>query len=562
MRTGGFGLALAYVAVIAWPLAEPVILLLAHPAALAVWLEAERMLALAGSSAGLVLGTLLLAVPFGAAAALLIERCSPFGANLLRGFVALGVFLPLPVYATAWQTAFAVFGKWTAGPDPLAGVWRPWMEGLPPAIWVHAAAGLPWVAAIVAIALRTTDRKLEDEARLAGGPRAVLRWVLVPRLIGAIAAASAVVAVQAWSSITVTDTMIVRTFAEEVYTQIVGSPDGVAGAVAAVVPVWVVAAMIGAWLARRFANRAPAIGEILAPQPRPVPKALRIGVSVVLWLGIAGLAAVPLGTLIARAAGREPSITAFAEQIGRVAVAHGGVLADSLAWSFVAGFIATALAWFACVRAMHSRLWAAFLFPLAVVAWLTPGPLLGFGLKGVIDRLLTLEDAVLAAFHLSPGFPPLRSLLYDQPSPLPAMWAAVVRGFPIAVAFLWPALWQIPREVRDLGRLDGGFGWQGRTVVWPLTRGAFARTFLATAVLALGELDAGKLVQPPGRQSFVQDLFNAMHYGPDPPVATMTLLQIAATALACVLFLIPHCGRLFTRRKTAKTTLPHPPPGA
>ena len=70
-------------------------------------------------------------------------------------------------------------------------------------------------------------------------------------------------------------------------------------------------------------------------------------------------------------------------------------------------------------------------------------------------------------------------------------------------------------------------------MVWPLCRGAFARAAVVVAALSLGEVVAGKLVEPPGRRTFAEELFNAMHYGADVTVAAMCLLQIAATAAAC-----------------------------
>lgn len=539
MRLPGWGFPILLTAFIAWPLASPLLALANQPAAFATWFESHRLLTLIASSAGLVLGTVIIAVPLGVLGAIAIERGSPYGGNALRMLIAIGVFVPLPVFATAWQTVFASLGKLTTGPDPIAVGWRPWQEGLPPAIWVHGMAGLPWAIAIASIALRTTDRKLEDDARLTGGPWAVYRFVLAPRLATAAIAAAACVAIQAWTSITVTDTMIVRTFAEEVYTQIVGGPDGVTGAVAVAVPVWAVSAVLGVWLARRFAAAAPASGERLPPRMRQVPSWLRLAMTIALWAGMAVLVGVPLGTLIAKAAKPDASLSMLLGRIGRVFGAHGETLADSLLWSCVAGFAATLLAWFACERAMRSRSASVFVLALAAIAWVTPGPILGFGMKQVIEQLLTLEDAVLNAMDLAPSFPPMRSALYDQPSPLPSMWVCVVRFFPIAVAILWPAFRQVPRELLDLAKLDGGPGWQRLAVTWPQTRDAFTRAFLAASVLSLGELDAGKLVQPPGRQSFVQELFNAMHYGPDATVAAMTLLQIAATLLVCLLFLIP-----------------------
>jgi iron(III) transport system permease protein len=224
-------------------------------------------------------------------------------------------------------------------------------------------------------------------------------------------------------------------------------------------------------------------------------------------------------------------------QFLRVASAHGLALADSVLWAAVAGLIAAGLALGACWCARGSRRFAAFLIVLTTVAWVTPAPLTGLGLKTAIGWLVSVEDAVLGP---DVAFPPARSLLYDQPSPLPGVWACIVRFFPVAVALSWPGVRSVPRELIDAAELDGGRRAVWRAAVWPWARGAFVRAAVAVAILALGEVVASKLVQPPGRQSFAQELFNAMHYGADATVAVLCLLQIAVTAVpsAMLMFLL------------------------
>ena len=120
-----------------------------------------------------------------------------------------------------------------------------------PAAWVHGVAGLPWVIWIVGAGLRTADRTLEETALVDGGPGVLVRRVLVPRAMLAGLAAGGWVAVVAVTEITVTDAMMVRTFAEEVYSQFVSASDGMAGAVAVTLPAWVVAAVAVGWVVRR-----------------------------------------------------------------------------------------------------------------------------------------------------------------------------------------------------------------------------------------------------------------------------------------------------------------------
>jgi iron(III) transport system permease protein len=515
--------------VVAAPVALPAAELAARPAGLLALAEPHRLTSLFLNSLTLAAGAVLLAVPAGVAAAVLLERTRVPAAGLVRAAAAVGLFVPLPVFAAAWQAALGGGGWLGTGLLPDVGGWRPWREGLRPAVWVHAAAGLPWVVWVVSLGLREADRRLEEDALLAGGRRAVVRWVLWPRVAASAVAAAGWVAVQAFTETTVTDVMMVRTFAEEVYFQLVAAPDAVPAAVAVALPVWAASAAVAVWLVRRAARAAPVI-RAGGPAVRPLWEGwpARVAAAVALWGGTAVLVGIPVAALVAKAnVGGD-----LFGQLSRVAHAHGATLADSVLWSAVAGLVAAGLALVACYHARGSRRFAGFLLVLTTIVWVTPTPLVGLGLKNAIDALLSVEDAVLSRLGLALTFPPLRSALYDQPSPLPAVWAAVVRFFPVAVAVVWPTVRRVPRELLETAALDGGPRAVWRVVVWPLCRGAFARAAVVVGALGLGEVVAGKLVQPPGRQSFAQELFNAMHYGADATVAAMCLLQLGVTALA------------------------------
>jgi iron(III) transport system permease protein len=163
--------------------------------------------------------------------------------------------------------------------------------------------------------------------------------------------------------------------------------------------------------------------------------------------------------------------------------------------------------------------------------WAVPGPVLGFGLKEAIDLLMDLEDLALGWTSARP----VRSVLYELSTPLPVLWAHVARLFPYAVAIVWPAVCDVPRDLREAARTDGATPWgEFRRVVWPATRGAAAIAAVAVAALALGELAASKLVQVPGRQTFAQELFMQMHYAATSTTAALALVQLAVTVLVVV----------------------------
>ena len=181
--------------VLAAPVGLPVWAARARPGG-AAWAEADRIAGLAGNTLALAAGACLVAVPAGTLVALALERAGVPGRGVLRWLVLVGLFVPLPVYAVAWQV---VLGAWLPplSLEPGQVAWRPWGQGLLPAAWVHGMAGLPWVVWIVSAGLRTADRGLEEDALLTGGPAAVFRRVLLPRAALASVAAAGWVAVQA-----------------------------------------------------------------------------------------------------------------------------------------------------------------------------------------------------------------------------------------------------------------------------------------------------------------------------------------------------------------------------
>lgn len=496
---------------------------LRHPEGLSGLAEWDRTISLAGNSAGLALLAAAVALPPGLLAAVLLERYPSRITAVVRFVAAIGLFVPLPVAAVAWQIILA---DWLPPLELSPGqvAWRPWKLGLLPAAWVHGAAAVPWVIVIASAALRTSDAALEEDAESHGGPREVWRRVLLPRLILASAAAFAWVAVQAATEIPVTDAMMVRSYAEEVYTQAVGGPAGLAGAVAAALPPWAAGFAVALFVVPKLVRRFGTASEEVSPRrPRRFPRPLRIAVDVALTLGLFAFAALPLSALVGRAAGG-----GLYEQLDRVVMLQGRVLLGSAAAAAVAGVVAAGLAFASVVAADRRPRFAGFVVAVAVFAWVAPGPLVGLGLKETIGGLVRVEAAVLPGAEM----PPLRSALYDQPSPLPTVWAGVVRFFPVALVLIWPAARAIPRSLLDAGLQDG----RGlRHVYVPLLGPAALRAAAAVAGLTLGEVSATKLVIPPHRREFVLTLFDQMHYGPEAGVAAAALVQVLAVASAFAL---------------------------
>jgi iron(III) transport system permease protein len=491
---------------------------LRSPGSWSAWAEADRIAELLATTLGLCALALLFAVPPGVALAVLLYRTDLPGRGGLRSALAVGLFVPLPLFALAWQSVGG-------------GGWRPWTQGLLWAALVHAAAALPWVVWLTGLGLRRVEPELEEDALTAMPAARVLWHVSLRRAAPAIGLAAMWVVLQAAGEITVTDLAVVRTFAEEVYTQFVtAGPDALGRAVAVSIPPTVLTILAVAALMRRWESR---LTVLATPRPALV---LRLGrarwsTAGVVFIALAAYVGVPLVGLLRQAGGGGAfTVTRLGVELKRAVHLQLGMVLDSLAWSAAAGVSAAALALLASWAASDSRGFRRLLCVLAVALWAVPGPVLGFGLKAAIERLMDVEDLLLAWTTVRP----LKAGLYELSTPLPVLWAHVARLFPYAVAFVWPAVRDVPRDLREAARVDGAGPWgEFRRVVWPASRGAFGLAAVAVTALALGELGASKLVQVPGRQTFVQELFNQMHYAATATTAALALLQLAV-ALAVV----------------------------
>jgi iron(III) transport system permease protein len=533
--------------VFAVPLALPVLDLLRQPAAWRAWDDADRLIELEVNTALLVGGTVALALPAGVAGAVLLYRSDLPGRWAFRFLTVLMLFVPLPLFVSAWQAALGIGGLlplrvWTTPAPTAPGVpfvsrpWEPWARGMPEAIWIHAVAGLPWVIWLVGQGLGWVERELEEDALLSAGPWRVLARVTLPRCRAAIGAAALWIALQAATEITVTDMMQVRTFAEEVYTQFVLPDRGfevrdvLARAVAVSLPLVAGAALLILWTVRRWQRTLP-------PLVSRGPRLCLIPLGAARWPVFSGVAAVglvlagvPLTSLVWKAglsgSPEHWSAAALGHEVVAAVWTHHDILLQSLLLAALAGTLAGTLALVAGWLALEGHGFRTGLLLLLAAAWALPGPVIGLGLKETIGRLMDGEDWIgLGGIGLA------RQWLYDGPSPLPQLWAALLRFFPCAVAVLWPVLRLLPTELRDAARVDGATpGRELRSVVWPLCARACLRAGGAVAVLSLGELSAGKLVETPGSQTFAHWVFNQMHYGVTNQLAAMCLVLLALVA--------------------------------
>jgi iron(III) transport system permease protein len=520
------------VLVIGVPLALPIFDLLADPAGWPAWAEPKRLAGLAENTLWLAAGTLVIALPVGIAAAILLYRTDLPGRRFWWLLTVLTLFVPLPLFASAWQAALgaggwlpvALWSRVVAGDPDISStgfVWKPWAQGLGAAIWVHAMAALPWVILIVGQGLTWVERELEEDALTAAGPWRVFWRVTLPRSRAAIGAAALWVVLPIATEITVTDVMQVRTFAEEVYTQlVVGDRAALMRSVAVALPGVVLTGLLLVAMARRLERTLPALeSRSLEPLRFPLRRA-RWPLLAVVLLVVVVLAGVPLASLVWKAGLRGNPLawsapTAWSHG-ARVLHRRGRLLANSLELAALAGGLLAGLGLVVCWLAGGSRWFYVLTLTVVAAAWVLPAPLVGFGLKQTIEGVLTLVPSGAVA-----------RVLYYGPSPMPVLWAYLVRLFPFAVVILWPSVRLIPMELREAAQVDGARPGQvlGR-VVWPLLRYELLASALAVAVLALGELGASKLVETAGSPTFAHEIFMLMHSGVTNDLAALCLVLL------------------------------------
>jgi iron(III) transport system permease protein len=489
--------------------------------------DVARLSTLAITSVSLASLTALLALPLGTAIAVFLFKSDLPERFFLRRIVVLGLFVPLPIFATAWQSVLgdgmAIF---TAAPG------RPWPDGLVAAAIIHAIAITPWVVWIVGQGLTWVEPEIEDDALLSASPWTVLVRVTLPRALPAIAAAAIWIVVQTTTEITVTDMTLVRTYAEEVYTQMVLPDDpNAAGAAdramfraaAIAVPPMLITAIVLVMGLLALDRRSPALQS--ASRDRPL---IQFGAAS--WLLALGMAAligaavvVPVASLIQRVGvtGTPPtwSLEGALAVFRNTVRAHGGVVLSSLAVAIAVGLAAAMVGLIAAWISRDSVGARLVVIVLAALALAAPAPVIGIGIKQAILWLVELESR-WRGHVFSPA-------LYSGESLLPVFWADLVRLWPFALILIWPTVRAIPRDFTDAVRTDGASPIQElRLLIAPLSKSAFARAVVAVGALCLGELGASKITATVGGQTLAHDVFTQMHYGVSPTLAAQCLLLL------------------------------------
>ena len=386
------------------------------------------------------------------------------------------------------------------------------LRGSAPAVGlIHALAHLPLVVIIIGMAFRSVPPAAEESALVDGAGRwGTFRHVTLRMGFGGLAAAAIIVLLWVTTDYSVSDTLLVRTFAEEVYTQyaLEGRPQEPA---LVCLPQMLLFGVV-LWMLRRHyltGTDAPppvtATFQFKTRRWRPLLSFVALGIPLIL-----------VGTLLSALVSPlrespEPLHVAswFVEEVSTSLVTGG--LAGSISAALGVG-----LAWYIVRRPRWRPILAAYVVAMLAI----PAPILGIGMILLFNR------------------PGIMGNLYDSPAILTV--AYIFRFLPLAVIFLIPSVRALPCDCEHAARVDGcsELGVWLR-IVWPQC----LRTVLVTAfvilVLAVGELPCSLLVTPPGSVTVGARLFSLLHYGMYPDAAMLCLLSIAGIIIpSCILLLL------------------------
>jgi iron(III) transport system permease protein len=491
----------------------------------------------------LIAGTEVIALPIGIWLALVLYRSTWRWHRTLRWAMGLCLFIPVPLTTSAWQVTvgdagWLPIGVWSRAPGSAGPmVWHPWMQGLAAAIWIHGLASIPWVVWLVGQGLRWVEPELEEEELTQTHLVSVWRRVTLPRARGIIGATAVWIGVQAATDISVTDVVNVRTFAEEVYTQMVtGDTPAAQRALAAAAPLCAgglfTLLVAGIWLKKSL----PPLNALWGTPFR----------FAVAWFprGFIGIAAavialaflLPMGSLFWKLGSTDHawSLPVAATHLNHVVLAWSSMILASMLCALVAGIVVASMSLALAVLSLDCAWFGWLTAILLALAIAIPGPIVGMGLNTTIQRILDLTSLLPAP--LRPVYAFLGAVLYDGPSYVPIVWIDVIRFLPYACILMWTVARLYPRELRELARLDGFSLWtEFRVAIGPYLLPIAVQAGTAVMALSLGELSAGKLVETAGAPTLSHELFNQMHYGVTNDLAAMGLVLlfgVVAFALA------------------------------
>lgn len=382
---------------------------------------------------------------------------------------------------------------------------------------IHAVAHLPIVVLIIGMALRSVPRDLEEIALVEGAGRVYTLLCVTLRLgVGGLVAALVLVTLWVTTDYSVSDILLVRTFAEEVYTQyaLQGRPEE--PALVSLPQIVLFGGLL--WGLRRGFLTGESAPLTMGTTCSFSTGRWRLPLTVVASLVALLLAVTPLVSLGLRLRGVTNIVSIAGTFYEEIAVSF----VTSLAAGLVASGLGVGLAWHIVRKRKGRTLVMAYVILMLAI----PGPILGMGLIQLFNR------------------PGLAGYVYD--SPVMLVVAYVVRFLPIAVILLIPAVRAIPIECELAARVDGCGPFRvWLHIIWPQCIPSALAAMFIVMVLAIGELPCSLLVTPPGYTTVGARFFSLLHYGLYPDATILCLLSIGSVLVPWLGLFLLWNKRLF-----------------
>ncbi|NLT73613.1 MAG: iron ABC transporter permease [Chloroflexi bacterium] len=452
------------------------------------------------------IGSTALATAIGVPVALVMACTDVPARGVLRSLAIAPLLVPPYIATIGWLHLLGPRGSWGTFLGRLLNA-EPFMGFLSPfgAIWVLGLWGYPLIALMAQAGLASLDADLIDHAILDGGAKAVLRGVIGPALVPAVAAAALVLVLLVLGDYGVCSFLGVPVYTAQVMLRF-GAFYDVGGGMRALLPLAILSA-VGLLLFLRLTGRQGATPlHFTAGIRRPFSLGGCRWPAFILLLFPALLAtAVPLLALSFRAPAVADFLAAWSSarrQIANTALYGplGAILGCLLAWP-VARLMS---------RARPAA--AGVMQALNVALLVVPGVAVGMGLIRLFNR---------------GGW---AGWVYG--SPLMVLFCMALRALPLAALALSSGWRRLPREIEEAAQVAGASERDlSGHIRLPLLRSAMGSACALACFRAMTELEATVLVHAPGDDTLAVRLYTLQHDGLAEHVAALALSLIALAVL-------------------------------
>lgn len=454
---------------------------------------------------GTTIMALLLAVPLSLALFKIRVPCRLGFSGVFLGLA----FIPLQVYVAAWLGPLGLeqsglkMAIQTAASDTLS-------HRMACAVFVAGVAKAPIAVVLMGLALWGIPSETEEAVWLEAHRFSVLYHIVIRHLArGAVFAGSIVFGISL-GEISVTDMLMIRTLAEEAYSQFQLTLDPGVAMVAGTsqfLPLLLPWAVFLISRGRRFIS----IEDPIYSHRSHVFTSVRASVKWVASVSVAALLLVLYGGPLASLVG---NLEGLVDTLNRTAKAMPELL-FSFRVSGVSSILALAAA-FPIAYVTRKNAWRDWILSVALLSFFIPGSVLGISLVHIFNQ---------------PGIP---GAVYDTSLILIAGQA--LRYFPLALFLLVIFLRVVPGIYDEMVALEGLSLFQSIYKVYvPVCRWPLLLAWIVTFSWCFYDLDTSIILCPPGPTTLPIRLFTMMHYGVYADVASTCVLLMVLTILLVVI---------------------------